>query len=168
MTLYATPAQLARYMHPDADPTPAPPENATVLLRTASRLVDEATVGAVYSVDAFGVPTQPAVQLALAEAAMEQASAWAFANVDPRKGVEQLPRQVASKSANGLSVSYVAYAAADDERRAFASGTKLTFAAWTILEAAGLTRAVITSARAARRLPVAVQSYDPLTGVLGG
>lgn len=168
MTLYATPEQLAHYMDPDADPVPAPPANATVLLRTASRLVDEATVGAVYGTDSLGVATSASVRLALAEAAMEQASAWVFANVDPRKGVEQLPRQVASKSANGVSVSYVAYAAADDERRAFASGTKLTFSAWTILEAAGLTRPTITSSRAGHRLPVLAQGYDPLTGALDG
>lgn len=53
MRLYATPTDLAA--HPGGDVVPA--EDAETLLRTASRMVDEALRGRVYDVDAAGMPT---------------------------------------------------------------------------------------------------------------
>ncbi|MER8086614.1 hypothetical protein ABTZ57_16125 [Streptomyces sp. NPDC094048] len=64
--VYATPDQLA-----DATGQPAPPD-AERLLRRASEDVDDALKTAVYRTDAEGMPTDPAIVAALADATVAQ------------------------------------------------------------------------------------------------
>lgn len=147
MTLYATPAELAHYLDPDASAPEVPPL-ATVLLRHASSLVAGATAAAVYRVDAEGLPADTKLREALRDATCEQAGQWSLHGLDPRKGATQLTRLVASKSLNGASVSYEANAAAQAALNALASGDELTAAAWAILDNAGLISSRISSALA--------------------
>jgi hypothetical protein len=67
---YATTAQLAAYLHTDA------PANAAKLLEDATRALDDALRTAVYDVDAGGMPTNPTVQAAFAEAVCAIAEWW--------------------------------------------------------------------------------------------
>lgn len=64
MRQYATAAQLAA--SPGGDSVPA--EDADVLLRTASRMIDEALLGRVYDTDTTGMPTDPDHLQALVDA----------------------------------------------------------------------------------------------------
>jgi len=167
MTPYADAADLAHYMDPDAE-TPAVPPLATVLLRSAQQLVLDATAGAVYSVDANEHATDVPTHDAIKDAIMEQASAWSLHGIDPRKGAGQAPRQVASKSLLGGSVSYVADPARDTYLSDLASGQQLTTAAWTILRNAGLisNRVTTGAGRGVGGVIVEQVPYDPVTGVL--
>lgn len=137
MPLYATPAELAAWLDPDAE-TPTVPANATVLLRAATELVRDAASNAVYRTDSTGAAIDSHVSDALRDATTEQASAWSLNGLDPRKGPQQAPRRVASKGLNGASVSYVADSAADTALSELASGKSLTASAWRILDNAGL------------------------------
>jgi len=166
MTPYADAADLAHYMNPDAQ-TPEVPPLATVLLRSAQQLVLDAIAGAVYRVDAnehaTDVPTHDAIKGAI----LEQASAWQLGGVDPRKGAGQAPRQVASKSLLGGSVSYVADPARDTYLSDLASGQSLVYSAWIILRNAGLiTNRVNTGGSGVERFNISQRAYDPVTGVL--
>lgn len=134
---YATPQQLAAYMNPDAV-SPQPPQNATVLLRTASGLVADAIVGGIYATDGEGNATDPVIASAIRDATCEQAQAWSLNGIDPRQGTTQTARRVASKSLAGASVSYEAGSGGADYLDALASGTELTEGAWAILRRAGL------------------------------
>lgn len=135
--IYATPAELARYLDPDAT-APTVPPLATVLLRSASQLVLDYTAGATYRADAEGRPTDVIKLAGVKNATMEQASAWSLHGIDPRKGAAQVSRRVASKSVTGVSVSYVADPAADTFLSDLASGQALTAAAYLFLVNAGL------------------------------
>lgn len=144
--IYATPAQLAAYLDPDATEPPTPPL-ATVLLRSASALVRDATKTALYNVDrATGLPTDQGILSMLADATCEQAAAWSVNGIDPRKGAGQVQRRVASKALGGASVSYVADPAADTYLSALASGQSLVLSAWTMLRNAGLIPNVVITA----------------------
>jgi len=166
MPIYATAAELAAYVDPDAtEPTPVP--KATVLLRRASQLVLDATANARYTTNAAtGLPTLHRVREAMREATLEQASAWVAAGLDPSLGVAQLPRTVASKSQGSVSVSYQQDAATDAERRALAAGDSLTSAARSILAAAGLISSALNVTAGTETFPVRVDPYNPLTGAL--
>ncbi|MGQ4358564.1 hypothetical protein [Streptomyces sp. SAS_272] len=67
---YATPEQLAAYLHADA------PANAAKLLEDATRALDDALLTAVYDVDPGGSATSPAVQAAFAEAVCAIVEWW--------------------------------------------------------------------------------------------
>lgn len=164
MIQYATPAELAHHIDPDA-PTPTPPPLATVLLRTASGLVRGATAGAVYSTDAEGVPTAPHIAAAFRDATCEQAAAWSLHGIDPRKGRASAQRTIASKSLLGGSVSYAADTRADQARSDLASGETLTDAAWQILRQAGLTTSSIQTAGYGVLVDTSeTRAYDPTSG----
>ena len=167
MTPYADAAELAAYMDPDSE-SPAVPPLATVLLRSAQQLVRDATAGAIYDTDANEHATDAAKHAALKTATMEQASAWSLHGIDPRKGAGQAPRQVASKSLLGGSVSYVADPTRDTYLSDLASGQHLTTAAWTILRNAGLisNRVRTGSSHGSGGVIVEQVPYDPVTGVL--
>jgi hypothetical protein len=78
---YALPADLAEYTGT------AGPANATVLLRSATNLVLDATNQAYYAVDpATGLPTDAQILAALKLATVIQAAAWAAIGYDPLTG----------------------------------------------------------------------------------
>lgn len=161
---YATAAELAAYMDPD-NPTPATPPLATILLRSASALVLDATAAAVYVTDAEGMPTHLDTLAAFKAATMEQASAWSVHNIDPRRGPTGAARRVASKSLGGASVSYVTDPAADNYLSDLASGASLTLSAWRILRNAGLiSNRVETGGGGHERFNVSQRTYDPVNG----
>jgi hypothetical protein len=136
-TVYATPAELASWMDPDAAEPTVPPL-ATVLLRSASALVTR-NLSAAYRTDqATGLPSDPEQAAAIKTATLQMAEAWSLHGIDPRKGAAQTPRRVASKSLNGASVSYVADGQADTALTALAAGDTLTDEAWYTLSEAGL------------------------------
>jgi hypothetical protein len=130
--IYATPADLA------APPWSSNPTNAAALLRAASGLVTAATRGAVYAVDADGMPTAPLIVTAFRDAVCSQAVTWAALGIDPAAvGIETgTGRVVASKGLGSASVSYAGADAAAARRVQVA--TSLTAEALGILEAAGL------------------------------
>lgn len=132
MLIYATPADLA------APPWSSSPTNAAALLRAASGLATRATRGAVYAVDATGMPSAPSVANAFRDAACSQAVTWAALGIDPAAvGIETgAGRVVASKGLGPASVSYAGADAAAARRAQVA--TSLTAEALGILEAAGL------------------------------
>lgn len=134
---YATPAELAAYIAPDAI-TPTPPPLASVLLRSASRLVRGMIAGAVYRVDVNELPVLPLLRDALRDATCEQASAWAANGIDPRPGAAGLKPIVTTKSLDGMAVSYGQSAAIQAATVALAGGVTLTDAAWQILDNVGL------------------------------
>lgn len=161
---YATAAELAAYMDPDSE-SPAIPPLATILLRSASELVLDATAAAVYVTDENGMPTHLDTLTAFKAATMEQASAWSVHGIDPRKGAGGAQRRVASKGLGGATVSYTADPAADTYLSDLASGAHLTLAAWRILNNAGLiSNRVETGARGGERFNVAQRTYDPVAG----
>lgn len=164
--IYATPAELAQFLDPDAAEPPVPPL-ATVLLRSASQLVLDAIAAATYRTDAEGKPTDADTLTAVKNATMEQASAWSLHGIDPRKGAVQVNRRIASKSVTGVSVSYVADPAADSYLSDLASGRALTSAAHLFLVNAGLiSNRVRTGSGGVELFNVAQRYYDPLTGDL--
>jgi hypothetical protein len=166
MLLYATPAELAAYIDPDAV-APAPPALATVLLRSASQLVLDAIAAARYAATAEGLPKDATLLAAVQNATMEQASAWSLHSIDPRKGAASAARRVASKSLTGVAVSYVKDDAADTAASELASGKSLTRPAWLILDNAGLiSNRVRTGSGGVETFNVAQRYYDPLTGAL--
>jgi hypothetical protein len=166
--IYATPAELAAYLDPDAV-TPVVPPLATVLLRSASQLVLDAIAGAVYRADVAGLPTDPGTLAAVKNATMEQASAWSLHGLDPRKGAAQASRRIASKSVTGVSVTYVADPAADGYLSDLAGGQSLTSAAYRFLLNAGLiSNRARTGSGGVETFNVAQRYYDPLTGALDG
>lgn len=134
MIVHATADDLA------ADPWSTTADNAVVLLRVATRLVDAALLTAVYDVDDTGRATDPDVLQALADATCAQASTWAALGIDPVKGAadDNGTAAVASKAMGSASISYDRSAAAlTAQARAFAA-TNLCAEAAAILAAAGL------------------------------
>ena len=165
---YASTAQLAAYMDPDSE-SPTAPANATVLIRAASALIDKAIESAFYAVDSDDLPTDPKVAAALADATCEQAQAWALNGIDPRKSaavLAQSGRVVASKSLDGISVSYEQNAAATAALTALQSGDYLIPAAMQILRSAGLitSKIVTTDQAAADTTIIDARPYDPGSG----
>ncbi|WP_067470041.1 hypothetical protein [Actinomadura macra] len=92
MTSYATPAELAAFLAPDALPA-----GAQRVLDRASRDVDAEILTAVYDVDEGGAATDATVVAALREATLEQA-AWRLDSGDA-KGAAGVWGQVAIGSA---------------------------------------------------------------------
>lgn len=62
------------------------PTNATILLRSASRLVRDQTSMAFYPVDTNGVPTDAAMKQAFNDATCAQAAFWDANKIDPVTG----------------------------------------------------------------------------------
>lgn len=163
MEPYATPEELAAYVHPDDDPPAAVPD-ATVLLRSASQLVTDAIAGAVYAVDDDGHPTLAANLTAVKDATMEQASAWSLNGIDPRLGEQQVARRIKSKSL-GNGAASTTYEDGSSDLLRLASGQYLTDAAWLILANAGLTsNRASTNGGAVERFNVEQRYFDPTTG----
>lgn len=167
---YATSADLARFLDPDAADPPVPPK-AGVLVREASQVVSDALRLVRYAVDAEGLPSSVRQREAVRDATCAQAAAWLAAGIDPLQvgGAQDAlgGRRVSSKSAGGLSVSYVASPAADAARDALVAG-ELVPSAWRYLTAAGLVRgtAVDIGTYVGVGTGYVEAIYDPLTGEL--
>lgn len=135
MRIYATTADLTAWL------APAPvPANAAGLLRSASLLVENATIEAVYATNTAGLPTDTAVAGAFKDATTAQAAMWSAAGIDPAGGGVASSAPVRSKKLGSGSVEYdtsaggsvTAYAAR------MAAATSLCTEAWLILKQAGL------------------------------
>lgn len=123
MATYATLAELAEHLTPDA-----PPANGARLLVRASRRVDGALLCAVYDVDATtGLPTKQTIVEALRDATLEQISYWLETGDD-----EGLAGSVVSAKIGSASVQRGGAGASSE------SG-QLCGAALDVLATAGLT-----------------------------
>lgn len=78
--VYATTTDLATWTGA------AVPTNATVLLRSASRLVRQATAVAFYAVDSNSLPTDATWLQAFKDATCAQVALWAANGIDPTTG----------------------------------------------------------------------------------
>lgn len=139
MRVYATPADVQEWTET------APPDNVVPLLRSASALVEEATMLAVYPVNREGLPKSPAHVAAFREATCEQVAFWAANDLDPSKGGldEQAVKVASSKSVKGASVSYDASDMARAKQARVDALRELSTSAFQILRNAGLVSAVV-------------------------
>ena len=139
--IYATPEDLTDWT---GKPAPA---NATSLLRSASVLVEDATLTAIYTVDRDGKPTQPAIRQAFLEATCEQAGFWADNDLDPAKGARstQAQRLVTTKAISGASISYDANDAARTKQAKIDALDQLNANALRILRNAQLVTTAVQS-----------------------
>lgn len=139
MRVYATSADVQEWTET------VPPDNVVPLLRSASSLVEDTTLLAVYPVDGEGYPTSPAHVGAFREATCEQVSFWASNSLDPSKeGLDELAVKVASsKSIKGASVSYDAADTARAKQARVDALSTLCRSAVSILRNAGLISAVV-------------------------
>lgn len=100
-TAYAQPSDLAAYTGAAA------PANATMLLRSATNLVLDATNQAYYAVDlTTGLPTDAQILAALQKATVIQAAAWAAINYDPLTGGVHTPSVIQSTKAGSASDTF--------------------------------------------------------------
>lgn len=139
-TTYATTADLRAHLElAPGDPDPA---NATRYLRTASGLVSEAIIAAVYRVDENGVPTDATKAAACRDATLIQVEAWIVAGIDPALGTAQVKRAVKTKAASngGLSVTYDD---ADPRQWTLAAGRELVPEAVVPLRVNGMLTAAV-------------------------
>ena len=104
-TMLAQPSDLAAYTGTAA------PANATLLLQSATSLVLDATNQSYYSVDSTGMATDTQIAVALLQATVIQAAAWAAIGYDPLTG-GVLTTQVVSTSRAGSASDTFADAAA--------------------------------------------------------
>lgn len=126
--VYAEPSDLVAWTGEAA------PENAEVLLRSASILVRQATRSAVYATDTDGLPTDAAEAGAFLSATCAHAAALAGAGVDPlAAGTEA---GVSSTSIGSASVATLGYIGAEAAKLRLS--TQLCPEALAILDAAGL------------------------------
>ena len=101
MIVHATVDQLA------GEPWNVTADNAAVLLRSASLLVDRALIGAIYTTDDDGVATDATVLQALQDATCAQAATWAALGIDPTGGAAGATAgQVVRKSIGSATVEY--------------------------------------------------------------
>lgn len=135
MAVYATDEQLAAWT---GDPAP---ETADRLLRAASRLVDDATLTAVYDVGTDGLPKPGPVADALADACCAQVATWIALGIDPTTGLSaEAPKAVVkSKRIGTAAIDYDTTEAALAAQTRATAGRTLTDEARQILAAAGLT-----------------------------
>ena len=134
MPLYATPGDLTVWMTPTPTPT-----NATVLLRTASYAVREATQTAYYPADPVtGLPTEPVTLAAFRDATCAQAAAYAAFGIDPLTGGGLLGGVVETGAQIGTArLTYGDATTALQSRIALVNG--LCLEAHRILRQAGIT-----------------------------
>lgn len=139
MRIYATAADVQEWTGQ------APPDNVVPLLRSASALVEEATMLAVYAVDSDGMPRHADHAAAFKEATCEQVSFWAANDLDPTTGelVEVGKRVASSKSIKGASVSYDAADTARAKQARVDALRALCTSAFSILRNAGLISTVV-------------------------
>lgn len=131
MLIYATPGDLSTWMSPATLP-----DNADALLRSASMLVQDATINQYYDVDGTGLPTDATVLQAFNDATCAQALAWTTLGVDPTAGGVAQSKVAAAKSIGTAHITYADSGAAA-QARADSLGALVPDAA-RILHLAGL------------------------------
>ncbi|WP_018135442.1 hypothetical protein [Acaricomes phytoseiuli] len=101
--VYATKADLEKWMSPDMAP-----DNAVSLLSSASALVEDATLTAIYTTKSDGMPRNKYISGAFRDATCEQAKFWATNGLDPEKDAYSIGARAgaSSKSIAGASFSY--------------------------------------------------------------
>lgn len=110
-TMLAQPSDLAAWTQT------IPPDNATILLRSATSLVMDATVQAYYAVDPLtGLATDAQIKTAMQNATCIQAAAWAAIGYDPLTGGVITPSVASSKKIGTASIVYADGQAAADAR----------------------------------------------------
>jgi len=129
--IYATPQQLAAWVGADIPPS------TPYLLRSASILVGRATLTAWYDVDPEGMPTDPGLVAAFADATCSQVGTWIALSIDPATAGADPGRTVASKKIGSAQIDYAVYQATAQARADRA--TSLSPEAALILAGAGLT-----------------------------
>ena len=101
----------------------AAPGNATALLRSATSLVLEATLGAYYPVDPLtGLSTDTATAKVLTDATCIQAAAWAAIGYDPATGGVVTALVAEEKSIGSAKLKYAGAAAAAQAKQTAATG----------------------------------------------
>lgn len=103
MRIYATTEDLTNWITPATAP-----DNAASLLRSASTLIENRTVNAIYDTDADGYPESNSVRVIFRDATCAQAHYWAVNDLDPAAGptAEFGKRQAISKNISGASIGY--------------------------------------------------------------
>lgn len=99
MRIFCTREKLAEFVNPI-------PDDWQALIESASLLVAQETRAALYDVDPAGMPTDPDVIDAMAEAVAVQVREWVQAGLDPVAGYMGTKGEVASSSIDGASVSF--------------------------------------------------------------
>lgn len=128
MTTYATPEQLATFTGATA------PADADRLLGRASEVIDAAVRGSVYATSpTTGLPTEPAIITALADATCAQVEFWAASDEE-----DDILGPVQGISLQGLQLQF----GAGSNRT---TPTYLAPRAWRILRNAGLGTAAVSS-----------------------
>ena len=82
------------------------PDDADALIQAASLLVSRETRAALYDVDPAGMPTDPDVIDAFAEAVCVQVREWVQAGLNPNAGYVGTQAEVAKSSMDGASVEF--------------------------------------------------------------
>lgn len=136
MRLYATESQVEAFTGEPA------PENVAVLLRFASTLVAAATRGDLYDTDPAGMPTDPDVVDAFADATCCQVGVWAAAGVDPSAGEAGVEAQVTSSKILDAQVGYDGATVGAARRSSVVS---LAPVAYQILRNAGLASSAVST-----------------------
>lgn len=150
MWIYATKADLARYMTGDPDATEdQAPADALKQIQSASILIRRATSHDIYAVDADGYPTASRISDALRDATCAMAAAYSRLSLDLQTGAAGFGPVVVSKSLGSAAVSYAQGSAQDAARAALADGSTLTSEAYAILRSANLMGAAVYSDGAA-------------------
>lgn len=98
MPVYADPDDLGK----------DPPEQAGVWLLLASRVIEHATLTAIYSTDTDGLPTDAGLRELFRAATVAQVAYWQSLDIDPTRGEAGLTDEVrvSTKSIGSASVSY--------------------------------------------------------------
>jgi hypothetical protein len=164
--MYATLADLSQWIYAAPEPPAESPFPATTtrMLRHASGLVDDATLGARYVTNDAGEATDPGVIAALKQATCEYVAECIAQGIDPMAGPGQLGKTVAAKSGNGQSVTYGSDPG-QAAREHLAAGRELTYGAWMILKRNGLISNGLAAAGVYSQV-YAVRGYSPTTGQL--
>lgn len=146
MLIYATKADLARYVTGDPDATEdQAPVDAPKQLQSASILIRRATSRASYNTDADGYPSLSRIREAFRDATCAMASAYSTLGINVQAGPAATTQQVQSKSLGSASVSYVADPYSSAARAALATGAVLTSEAYALLRNEGLLNAALYS-----------------------
>lgn len=117
-----------------------PPGNAGSLLRSASVLVEDATLTAVYSTDKDGMPRNPNIAKTFRDATCEQVRFWADNGLDPQADTLTVSTQagVSAKTISGAQISYDSSDLAKVRQAKLNSLQALSLDAARILRNAGL------------------------------
>ncbi|WP_295035760.1 hypothetical protein [uncultured Microbacterium sp.] len=105
-----------------AYPTDPVPANLDDVLRSCTGLVQDATIAAVYAVDADGTATSPTIAKALLAATLVQARAWVKLGIDPATGGVLQAGTKRSKRLASAAIEYADAGAAADARAAAYKG----------------------------------------------